>query len=391
MLTPLYNQRFPAFEGCFPMQSLLETFHDSALDLMACGAAVEPWLGQFALFLQSRLPGSTVGISVLDRPGRTFRHSTFPALPRAFSERLENNIIVTDRGTCGLAILSGRPIDVPDVTADARFAPQWTALLQQYGLTSILSTPALDVESTPQGCIAVLHAVATPLDADQHALIQAAATLCAKVCRYSRTRESHQLLIGELEHRMRNIFAVIGGVADVTLKSNPEPKGFREAFGKRLVMMHRAHAIAMSADEMDLGTLLHEVLGPYAGHFDIQCQGPAVQLVPEAASALALVINELATNAAKYGALSVPGGVLQVQWSVAPEDGRAEPVFGMAWMESNGPCVAPPARKGYGTAMINGSLRNAFEGAAVLAYEPAGFRCEIRAPFTERLGKRASL
>lgn len=376
------------------MQSLLENFRDRALDVMSSGAPVEPWLSEFAVFLQSQLPGSVVGISVLDRPGRTFRHSIFPTLPRAFGLCLENNVIVSNRGTCGRAILSGLPIEVPDIAVDERFSPPWRALLIEHGLTSILSTPALGLDGTPQGCVAVLHPVATVLDADQRALIQLASVLCAKVCLYSRTRETHQLLIGELEHRMRNIFAVIGGVADLTLRNNPEPKTFREAFGKRLVMMHRAHSIATSTEVTGLDALLQEVLAPYTRDYDIQYRGPAVQLAPEAASALALVINELATNAAKYGALSVPGGTLRILWSIDQESGsdnsNADPQFSLSWVESNGPRVEEPARKGYGTTMINGSLRNAFEGSATLIYDPAGFRCQVRASFTDKLGKHVS-
>ncbi|GAB7533641.1 hypothetical protein PS3A_60570 [Pseudomonas sp. 3A(2025)] len=375
------------------MQSLLEHFRDSALDVMSSGAPVEPWMSEFAVFLQSQLPGSVVGISVLDRPGRTFRHSIFPTLPRAFGQCLENNVIVSNRGTCGRAILSGQPIEVPDIAVDERFSPQWRALLIEHGLTSILSTPALGLDGTPQGCIAVLHPVATVLETQQRALIQLASVLCAKVCLYSRTRESHQLLIGELEHRMRNIFAVIGGVADLTLRNNPQPKQFREAFGKRLVMMHRAHSIATSTEATGLDALLQEVLAPYSKDYDIQYSGPAVLLAPEAASALALVTNELATNAAKYGALSVPGGRLRVQWSINQESGSggdtngAEPQFSLSWVESNGPRVEEPARKGYGTAMINGSLRNAFEGSATLMYDPEGFKCQVRASFTDKLGR----
>lgn len=372
------------------MQSLLENFRDRALDVMSSGAPVEPWLSEFAVFLQSQLPGSVVGISVLDRPGRTFRHSIFPTLPRAFGLCLENNVIVSNRGTCGRAILSGLPIEVPDIAVDERFSPPWRALLIEHGLTSILSTPALGLDGTPQGCVAVLHPVATVLDADQRALIQLASVLCAKVCLYSRTRETHQLLIGELEHRMRNIFAVIGGVADLTLKNHPTPKLFREAFSKRLVMMQRAHAIATSPDETGLNMLLQEVLAPYARDTDILFDGPPLLLAPEAASALALVTNELATNAAKYGALSVPGGTLKIDWSIDHEDDSPAPSFSLSWVESNGPPIEQPQRKGYGTVMINGSLRNAFEGSATLIYDPQGFRCQVIAPFTHRLGKQPS-
>lgn len=373
------------------MQSLLENFRDRALDVMSSGAPVEPWMSEFAVFLQSQLPGSVVGISVLDRPGRTFRHSIFPTLPRAFGLSLENNVIISNRGTCGRAILSGLPIEVPDIALEERFSPQWRALLIEHGLTSILSTPALGLDGTPQGCVAVLHPVATVLDADQRALIQRASVLCAKVCLYSRTRETHQLLIGELEHRMRNLFAVIGGVADLTLKNHPTPKLFREAFSKRLVMMQRAHSIATSTEETSLHALLQEVLAPYAKDSDVQYSGPALLLSPEAAAALALVTNELATNAAKYGALSVPGGAVSIDWSIDHKDDSTDPYFSLTWIESNGPRVEQPGRKGYGTTMINGSLRNAFDGSATLIYDPQGFQCQVRAPFTGRLGKEVSL
>ncbi|KIQ06506.1 HWE histidine kinase domain-containing protein [Pseudomonas sp. MEJ086] len=371
------------------MRTFLSRFSERALDVMSAGAPVEPLLREFAVSLQAELPGTVIGINVLDKPGNTFRLSVFPGLPLEFSNSLVNNRITGKRGSCGMAIMTGRIVEVPEVASDERFSAEWKELFRQHGLEAMLSIPAMSIEGLVQGSLAVIHPLGSPPNPDQRAFLQLASALCAKICIYSRTQESTQILIGEMDHRMRNLFATIGGVAIMTMRGHPEPRQFRKVLDERLVMMQRAHSLAMDAQEVELSTLLRNVLSPYCADYDILFSGPPIVLAGEAASALALVIHELATNAAKYGALSQPGGVLHVRW--ATEHGMAGATFTLNWAESNGPAVKPPSRKGYGTTMITGSLRNAFDGAAELSYEASGFTCRITAPLTSRLGQEKEL
>ena len=106
--------------------------------------------------------------------------------------------------------------------------------------------------------------------------------------------------------------------------------------------------------------------------------GPDLDLDPKQALALALAVNELATNAAKYGALSKPAGTVDVSWS-RQETGES-PAFVFVWREKGGPAVVPPSREGFGTRVIKASLADDFGGTVELAYEPSGLRCTLTAP-----------
>ncbi|GJE68778.1 Blue-light-activated histidine kinase [Methylorubrum podarium] len=155
------------------------------------------------------------------------------------------------------------------------------------------------------------------------------------------------------------------------------------------------------------------IAGALAIHDDgepgrIHLSGPALEVGPKAALSLALMIHELATNAAKYGAFSVPGGRVGVDWSVShlrwredmsdaslddlqddvPDGAReAEPVVTLTWAESGGPPVAAPTRKGFGSRLIERGFSGAVGGETRMTYAPEGVTCRIRAPLKGLLEK----
>ncbi|WP_081794908.1 HWE histidine kinase domain-containing protein [Pseudomonas sp. H1h] len=372
------------------MHQLLEHFLNRALDVMSLGAPPVPLLRELASAVQDLLPGCLVGINVLDKPRRTFRHSIFPGLPEEFARRLEGNVIDGKRGSCGLGVLTGKVINVADVASDERFSKEWKALFAQYQLASLVSIPAITSNGDAQGSVAVIHPKSTPLQPEQIESIKSVAELCAKICAYSRTLETNQILLGELEHRIRNLYLTVGGVANLTIKSYPTPSEFRKVFSDRLNMMHRAHSFALGRNTIGLSQLMEEMLAPYSKDYQISISGPDITLAPDAACALALAVHELGTNASKYGALSSSGGVLTVRWNILSNSELGSlPIFILKWEESRGPLVIPPSRKGYGTSMIGGALRNAFDGGAIFTFDPCGFTCEITAPLSSSLCNEA--
>ncbi len=373
------------------MHLMLEHFLNRALDVMSSGSPPNPLLHEIALALQAELPDCIVGINVLDKPGRTFRHSIFPSLPDEFARSLEGNVINGKRGSCGLGVLTGKLVNVPDVANDERFSDEWKELFAQYRLASLISIPALALDGEAHGSVAVIHPQAAPLKLEQVEFLRSFAVLCAKICAYSRTRETTQFLMGELEHRIRNLYFTVGGLANLTIKRYPNPSDFRRVFGERLTMMHRAHSLAFSERAMSLFQLINEILAPYLKENEISISGPEIILSPDSACALALAINELGTNASKYGSLSKVGGVLEIRWDILPKgELDTHSAFRLCWTESEGPEVQEPSRQGYGTLMIAGTLRNAFDGSAVLTFDPAGLICDISAPFSPKLGIQGS-
>jgi len=224
-----------------------------------------------------------------------------------------------------------------------------------------------------------------PLSPHDRELASETASLCGVILAYRRNHLKHELLVGELQHRVRNLFSSISAVVYATLKAHPEPEFFRETFDGRLMALSRAHRQALDAKATDLRELLTETLAPYSGDHDVTLEGPALLLTEEAAVAFSLAAHELATNAAKFGALSNPSGSLRVSWTFdSAEDDR----FVFTWCEVGGPPVSPPRRQGFGHRLLHRSIASAVDGKVELDYLPDGLVCIVTAPQSARLGAR---
>jgi PAS domain S-box-containing protein len=190
--------------------------------------------------------------------------------------------------------------------------------------------------------------------------------------------EAHQrLLINELNHRVKNTLAIVQGIAHQTFKDGGAAPAAREAFEGRLAALSAAHDVLTDRSwaAVSLVKVIEDAIAPHggrAGRFSVD--GPDVDLPPKAAVSLALAVHELSTNAVKYGALSQPGGSVAIGWSV--EAGRLR----LVWAESGGPEVAEPARRGFGTRMIERGLAAELDGSAVIEFRRGGLVCTIDAP-----------
>jgi PAS domain S-box-containing protein len=192
--------------------------------------------------------------------------------------------------------------------------------------------------------------------------------------------EEHSALIArELRHRIKNTLAVLGSIAVQSIRGHADREEGLAALAGRLQTLASA-AEAVSEEDWhgtSVVALAERVLAPY--HYGergrrIELEGPDVPLPPNFASTLALALHELATNAVKYGALSVPQGSVRVAWGVT-----AELRLSLRWTEHNGPAVVSPSRAGFGTKMLERALFASFDGYAEIAYEPAGLSCRILA------------
>jgi PAS domain S-box-containing protein len=192
-----------------------------------------------------------------------------------------------------------------------------------------------------------------------------------------------KLLIDELNHRVKNTLATVQSLASQTARGAPTPAAFREGFEGRLIALSKAHdqLTAHHWENADLRELLSGSLAPYvsAGAERVVLRGEDFVLRPRAVLTLAMVFHELTTNAAKYGALSVPGGSIEIHWQPVREtDGRQ--LLRIDWIEQSGPPVAEPRQRGVGSKLIEGSIASELGGSARLAFAPAGLRCEIAIP-----------
>ena len=195
--------------------------------------------------------------------------------------------------------------------------------------------------------------------------------------------QRQKVLMDELNHRVKNTLATVQSLASQTARSAHTPAAFREGFEGRLIALSKAHdQLTMHHwESADLRELLSGSLAPYAGVGSerVVLRGEDVVLRPRAVLTLAMAVHELTTNAAKYGALSVPGGRIEIHWRPVRGD-NDRLLLRIDWIEHNGPPVAQPKQRGFGSKLIEGSIAAELGGTACLAFEPEGLRCEILIP-----------
>jgi PAS domain S-box-containing protein len=195
--------------------------------------------------------------------------------------------------------------------------------------------------------------------------------------------EEHQaLLINELNHRVKNTLATVQSIASQTLRNSSTPAEARSALEARLFALSRAHDVLTREnwDTASLREIVSEALAPYRHERErrLHVAGPDVRLSPRMALVLAMALQELATNAVKYGALSNSTGEVRISWRVQQEAGERR--LHLAWIESGGPSVVVPKHRGFGTRLIERSLAQELEGEVQITFEPAGLVCTVAAP-----------
>ena len=197
------------------------------------------------------------------------------------------------------------------------------------------------------------------------------------------------LLLKELNHWVKNTLVTVQSIAMQTLRNARTPAVFSENLTARIAALGRAHDLLTRAswDGASLADVVGETLaqhGPDAdGRRRIEAEGPPVRLDPNAAVTLNMAFHELAANAAEHGALSVPNGRVSVSWNVERTAGAAG--IAITWRETNGPRVEPPARRGFGTRLIEHGLTRELDGEVRLDFAPAGVCCHIRLPVSAKI------
>ena len=193
--------------------------------------------------------------------------------------------------------------------------------------------------------------------------------------------ERQAILAREVDHRARNALAVVQSIVRLTHANSTE--NYKAAVEGRLGALARAHGLLSEFrwQGADLKRLIEDELAPYrtADANKIIAVGPDVILQPASAQTLALAIHELATNAAKYGALSSSAGQIRLRWDLNHSGLRLE------WTESGGPRVAPPIARGYGTRVVTASVEGQLDGRAVFEWRSEGLRCTMSIPPGEKM------
>ncbi len=219
---------------------------------------------------------------------------------------------------------------------------------------------------------------------DRWGRVVGAAKVARDITERKNAENMQRMLLNELSHRIKNTLATVQAIATQTLRSAKDSTEFTTSFSGRIQALGRAHAIltqssAASADVTEL--IRSQILLGGVGDERISFSGPLVMLDTQTAVHLALVLHELGTNARKYGALSSVKGRLAVTWSVHASPSRS---LHLDWTETGGPRVSAPTRRGFGTTLIEQSLKG-HGGDVSIEFRAEGFACRIALPLPDVL------
>lgn len=213
---------------------------------------------------------------------------------------------------------------------------------------------------------------------DEHGVVRGMMDTVIETTARVETERRSRVLNAELAHRIKNTLAVVHSIANQTLRNAETTEQAARVLSERIGALTRAHhALTMHGQsEASIRDVIDGALEPHRGpEAQVEISGPDIGLSEKHAMSMALAVNELATNAVKYGALSVPDGQVTIKWRV-PLWGRPG-AFTFEWIERGGPAPTPPTRRGFGTRLIEEVVANDFNGTARIAFDPGGIRYTI--------------
>jgi PAS domain S-box-containing protein len=299
-----------------------------------------------------------------------------------YAKDRDSRILYANRAAIGII---GRPAEQVIGHSDLDWAedPTQARAIVANDQAVMASGETRDVDeafTTPGGDTRHYRSVKSPLRDSEGAIIGLVG-VTSDVTTRRQAEERERLLAREVDHRAKNLLAVVQSIVQLTRAD--DIAGFTRSLSGRIQSLARAHSLLAASrwEGADLKQLMTEELAPFAarGSGRVSIAGPATKLRPEAAQALALVIHELATNAAKYGALSGEAGQVEIEWSLAVAS--EEPRLCIRWRERDGPAVTgAPTRRGFGSTVMQASVERQLKGKVRLDWETHGLTCELALP-----------
>ena len=351
-----------------------------ALSLRLTAAQSLPEVLVDVLLTASSIVGAPLGsVQLLTREGALdmvgqvgFGEQIISAFPTV---RLE------DCTTCSVALQRKSRVIVSNLRTDPNFSGI-AAALHAYGAIAAVSTPVLDNGRNVLAMISLYwHEQREPTERELRVL-DLCAELAGRQVERSAAEARQRLLMRELAHRGKNLITVIQAIATRTLSSGRSIDEGRETFIGRLQAV--ANTYDALTDEAAETANLHNIVA--AGLKSIgdraSISGPVVIIPSKTAQTLSLVVHELATNAAKYGALSVKSGRVDVAWRVV-QDSDARERFVFEWSERGGPAAEPPARKGFGSVIISSLVGSELHCKPELQYAEKGFNYRLECALSD--------
>jgi two-component system CheB/CheR fusion protein len=200
----------------------------------------------------------------------------------------------------------------------------------------------------------------------------------------AKSEARQRALVSELNHRVKNTLAVILSIAQQTVAGAASLDEFQKSFFGRLRALARSYELLSREHwgRVAVEQVLRQALAPFFRNDSerIALSGPTIPLRPELALSLSVIMDELATNAVKYGALSTEGGKIAIDWSTAAAPGDGASTLTLTWRESGGPKVTPPKKMGFGVKVIKGEIEHSHSGVVTFDFAETGLSARLEIP-----------
>lgn len=270
----------------------------------------------------------------------------------------------------------GLPMSIMHDPANRSAAPDCLAHFRDGGATLHYEQP----RRRKDGSSVWVSVTESPLR-DAGGVLLAASSIVRDITDRRAAEQRRETLVSELNHRVKNSLAVVQAIVSQTLRGEVTLAEARTAIGTRLAAFARAHDLVVGSDWLgtDLASVVAATIEPHQGEAPrFTVSGPYLPLTPQAAVTFSLALHELCTNAAKYGALSVPEGRVDIGWTISGAGDGAR--FTWTWTERGGPPVAKPDHRGFGSSLIERVLPMELNGAVRVGYPDTGLVCVLDAP-----------
>ncbi len=357
-----------------------------ALELIAEGAPLAAVLDSLARTVEERsVYNALASILLLDDDGLHLCHGAAPSLPDSFNRAIDGLAVGAAAGACAITAQGRKAVVVTDIVTDANWQGH-RGLARRHRLRACWSAPILAKDDRVLGVFAIYHRQSRAPDAGDLQVMEVLSRTAAIAIEAKRAERQERLLVEELSHRVKNTLATAQSLATHTLGKNASPQHFAAAFSGRLAALAKAHTLLANhgGTRAGLHELIREQLAAYhpADEAIVTIQGDDMSLEPSVALALGLTLHELATNAAKHGALASPSGSIEIGAQVgAGSRGRR---LTLTWRERGGPPIGAPPRRGFGLMLIERGLSYQLEGSVALDFRRAGLHCTIHLPVAGR-------
>jgi PAS domain S-box-containing protein len=353
-----------------------------ALELIVEGAPLVAVLEALVRTVEERsVHGALASILLLDDDGLHLRHGAAPSLPDSFNRALDGLAAGAAAGASATTAQGSKAMIVTDIATDSHWQAH-RGLARRHRLRACWSAPIRAKDNRVLGVFAIYHRQPRAPDAADLQVIEVLSRTAAIAIEAKRAERQERLLVEELSHRVKNTLATAQALATQTLRQSVSPERFAAAFSGRLAALAKAHTLL--ANDRWTGAKLHELireqLAAHCAADDaiVTIQGDDVALEPSAALALGLTLHELATNAAKHGALASPAGSIEIGAQVgAGSDGRR---LTLTWRERGGPPIRARPGRGFGLMLIEQGLSYQLQGRVALNFRRAGLHCTIDLP-----------